>query len=228
MARPTTITDEEILHAAREVFLARGISATTAEVAERARISEGTIFHRFKTKVELFRAAMDLSMEGEHLKWLSGLEQRVGRGDIEQQLTEIAHAALAFLRRLMPLIMMSWSNSGLPGPPGLPPDLQVPNSPPLVALKRITAYFESEMRLGRLRRHDPEIVARTFMGAISNYAQFEIFMKASEELPLPPETFVRGLVQVLWSGISPVSAKKGSDSHEVVRKSGAKRSARKQ
>ena len=204
MARPTTIKDEEILRAAREVFLARGISATTAEVAVWAGISEGTIFHRFKTKVELFDAAMDLSgsVAGEGL-WLHGLEQRVGRGDIVEQLHELAHGALAFFRRMMPLMMMSWSN---PSPQGLPEKLQVPNSPPLIALKRLTGYFEAEMRGGRLRRHDPEIVARTFVGTLNNYALFELFMKASAELPLPPETFVRGLVQLLWSGISPLAA----------------------
>jgi AcrR family transcriptional regulator len=205
MARPTTIKDEEILRAAREVFLARGISATTAEVAERAKISEGTIFHRFKSKVELFRAAMDFGTDAFAVEWLGGLENRVGRGEVLEQLHELAHGALAFFRRMMPLMMMSWSN---PGSSGLPDKLQVPNMPPLVALKQLTGYFEAEMRAGRLRRHDPEIVARMFVGSLSNYALFEIFMQASKELPLPPETFVRGLVQILWSGISPAAAKK--------------------
>ena len=58
MARPTSIKDETIVAAAREVFLERGIQATTAEVAERAGVSEGSVFKRFKTKSELFRAAM--------------------------------------------------------------------------------------------------------------------------------------------------------------------------
>ncbi|MEO6418509.1 MAG: helix-turn-helix domain-containing protein, partial [Polyangiaceae bacterium] len=56
--RPPTISDDRLLEAAREVFLARGIRATTAEVAERAHVSEGTIFHRYKTKDALFSAAM--------------------------------------------------------------------------------------------------------------------------------------------------------------------------
>ncbi len=208
MARPATIKDEEILRAAREVFLARGISATTAEVAERAGISEGTIFHRFKSKAELFRAAMDISADDFAAEWVQGLEARVGRGEIAAELDDLAHRALAFFRRMMPLMMMSWSNSDSSG---LPDKLRVPNSPPLLALKRLTAYFEAEMRRGRLRRHDPEIVARTFLGSITNYALFEIFMTASEELPLPPETFVRGLVQVLWSGIAPLPAGKQAD-----------------
>ena len=208
MARPTTIKDEEILRAAREVFLEHGISATTAAVAERAKISEGTIFHRFKSKVELFRAAMALGGDAFSTQWLQGLDKRVGQGEILDQLHELAHGALNFFRRMMPLMMMSWSNSASSG---LPEQLQAPNSPPLAGLKSLAGYFEAEMRTGRLRRHDPEIVARTFLGAVTNYALFEIFMKASQELPLPPETFVRGLVQILWSGISPATSKKKID-----------------
>ena len=57
--RPPVISTERLLDVAREVFLELGIRATTSEVATRAGIAEGTIFHRFKSKEELFRAAMN-------------------------------------------------------------------------------------------------------------------------------------------------------------------------
>jgi hypothetical protein len=41
MARPVTISDEQILDAARAVFTEKGPRATTAEIAERAGVSEG-------------------------------------------------------------------------------------------------------------------------------------------------------------------------------------------
>ncbi|MBK6513564.1 MAG: TetR family transcriptional regulator [Polyangiaceae bacterium] len=40
MARPTVIRNEAILEAARDVFLERGILGTSAEVAQRAGVSE--------------------------------------------------------------------------------------------------------------------------------------------------------------------------------------------
>ena len=64
MARPTVIRNEAILQAARDVFLERGILATSAEVAQRAGVSEGSLFKRFKTKADLFRAAMGLDEIG--------------------------------------------------------------------------------------------------------------------------------------------------------------------
>ncbi|MCU1279386.1 MAG: Transcriptional regulator, TetR family protein, partial [bacterium] len=63
MARPTTISDESILEAARAVFLEHGLAATTAEVAKRAGVAEGSIFKRFATKAELFKAAMKVDFE---------------------------------------------------------------------------------------------------------------------------------------------------------------------
>ena len=58
MARKKTITDEAILDAAREVFSQRGFSAPTRDVARSAGISEGVLFQRYRTKADLFFAAM--------------------------------------------------------------------------------------------------------------------------------------------------------------------------
>lgn len=198
MPRPITIKDETIIEAARAVFLERGFAATTSEVAERAGVSEGTIFNRFRSKIELFHAAMRPQLD--QLDWTATLPERVGQGDMREQLIEIAGAAVDFMRRLMPLMMMSWSNAGANG---LPEVLTQPNPPPLRALKRISAYFEAEIRLGRLRRHDPEILARMFMGAVQQYVFFELVMKAQDELPLPLPTYLRSFVALLWDGCDP-------------------------
>ena len=60
MARPPSISNQQILDAARAVFLAHGLAkASTVDIARRAGVSEGSIFNRFPTKDDLFRAAMD-------------------------------------------------------------------------------------------------------------------------------------------------------------------------
>jgi AcrR family transcriptional regulator len=200
MARPVSIKDETIVEAARQVFLERGIQATTAEVAERAGVSEGSVFKRFKSKEELFRAAM-----GENLMdppFARDLGARVGKGEVGEVLFEIGMEIVAFFRRLMPLHMMLWSN---PGPNGLPSVLCGPNPPPVRMLKNLTGFFEAEMRSRRLRRHDAEIVARAFLGSINNFVFFEVLYQANGELPLAAETYVRGLVSLLWAGIEPVA-----------------------
>lgn len=200
MARPVSIKDETIIAAAREVFLERGIQATTAEVAQRAGVSEGSVFKRFRSKVDLFRAAMEDKLS--EPDWVRDLPGRVGTGDVRENLQAIGMEMIAFFRDLMPLMMMSWSN---PAPNGLPCTIAGPNPPPLRALKSLTGYFEAEIRAGRLRPQDAEIVARAFLGSVNNFVFFELLHRMNGELPLAAETYVRGLVSLLWSGVEPVA-----------------------
>jgi AcrR family transcriptional regulator len=198
MPRPPTITDEQILEAAREVFLAKGASATTAEVARRAGVAEGSIFNRFKNKAELFRAAMVPPIA--EVPWLKTLVTRVGKGDIRDTLNAAGLQAIEFFRQILPLMMMGWSN---PEEGGLPQHFREPDAPPLRAIRTLSGFFEAEMRAGRLRRHDPEIMARCWLGSIQNYVFFELLLKAQDQLPLPAETFIRGMVNLLWTGAQP-------------------------
>lgn len=200
MARPTTISDERILEAARAVFLERGAAATTAEVAKRAGVAEGTLFKRFATKADLFKAAMKLDLtEPEWLRTLLGWREG---DDARDLLYQVGLQAVAFFRQLMPLIMMQWS-TGTGTRLGLPEQLQGPNAPPLRALKALAAFIEREMDAGRMRRHEPEIVARMFLGSIQSYVFFEILMRAQRKMPLPVEEYLRGLINVIWTGVEP-------------------------
>ena len=204
MARPTTISDERILEAARSVFLEEGIAATTAEVARRAGVAEGSIFKRFATKAELFKAAMQLDLD--EPEWLRTLIGARDDDDPRDVLFSVGLQAVEFFRRLMPLIMMWWSSGKKAG---IPDQLHGPNAPPLRALKTLAAFIEREIRAGRMRKHEPEIVARMLLGSIQSYVFFEILLRAQQKMPLPLEPYLRGLINVLWTGVEPASPKKG-------------------
>jgi len=198
VARPSVITDEQILRAARDVFLKKGITATTAEVARRARIAEGSIFKRYKTKYDLFCAAMQVNPDDEPAFFHSLDEVKTAHP--RQVLSEIALEILGFVRTLMPLMMMTWSN---PSPAGLPGALDTAKPLPLQVLQRLTAFFDREMRAGRLRRQDPETAARIFLGSIQNYVLFELLLRARNKHPMPAEEFVKQMVDMLWRGLFP-------------------------
>jgi len=198
MARPAVIQDSDILEAAREVFLSRGFRATTAEVAARAGVSEGSIFKRFRSKFELFRAAMgSLDATPACVESLAG---RVGSGDLRTTLVEVGRELAAHMREVVPLHLLAFSN---PGPDGAPPHLSEREPAPIRTLKALTQFFEGEMRTGRLARREPEIVARTFVGSIHNYGVLDLLFQAHEELPMPEERFLHGLVDVLFRGVEP-------------------------
>src|SRR5687768_9085793 len=91
--RPPVISNERLLEVAREVFLEFGIRATTLEVAARAGVAEGTIFHRFKSKEELFRAAMRFDPE-EALAFVERLPGLAGTAELRAILVRFAEQFL--------------------------------------------------------------------------------------------------------------------------------------
>jgi AcrR family transcriptional regulator len=58
MGRRKTISDQEVLRVARDVFRTQGHTATTRQIADAAGISEAVLYQRFGSKDELFFAAM--------------------------------------------------------------------------------------------------------------------------------------------------------------------------
>jgi AcrR family transcriptional regulator len=58
MGRQKTITDDEVLRIARNLFREQGHTATTRAIAQAAGISEAVLYQRFGSKNELFFAAM--------------------------------------------------------------------------------------------------------------------------------------------------------------------------
>jgi AcrR family transcriptional regulator len=202
MSRPTTISDESILEAARAVFLEHGVAATTAEVARRSGISEGSIFKRFPTKTDLFKAAMQVDFDT--LEFLRTLVAAEDGDDPRQTLYQFGMEAVSFFRRLMPLVMLQF---GTGKKLGIPDQLLGPDSPPLRALKTLAAYIERQIKSGAMRKHNPETVARMLLGSIQSYVFFEIVLRAQQKMPLPVGTYLRGLLEVLWTGVEPAPRK---------------------
>jgi AcrR family transcriptional regulator len=58
MGRHKTISDDEVLRVARDIFLAQGHTASTRDIATAAGISEAVLYQRFGSKDDLFFAAM--------------------------------------------------------------------------------------------------------------------------------------------------------------------------
>src|SRR5262245_23076725 len=135
MARPPSISDETILEAARAVFKDKGVLGTSADVAARAGVSEGTIFNRFKSKAELFRAALAPRWVFETS--MRALMANVGQGDVRDHLVEIGERFLEFFEELVPFILLHTGSPGFAGPPRPHPAVR--------QIKGVAAYLEAEM-----------------------------------------------------------------------------------
>jgi AcrR family transcriptional regulator len=146
MARPTTIKDEDILAAARAVYRSRGVRATTAEIAERAGISESSLFNRFKSKTELLHAAL---LEA-NPPYQRALAEPLGERSIEEKVHEVATHLANDLARLLPVALASDD-----GPAPLLEGI----------VEELRRSFAAEQKKSRLSG-DPTALARMLVGAL--------------------------------------------------------------
>lgn len=194
MPRPRSIDDEEILEAARETFFEHGIQATTAQIAERAGISEGTIFRRFGTKHDLFLAAMDLEDPPE---WVDRLEAFDGHRELRAFLSSLGGDIVDFYLEMIPKWNMIDSNID-PGEMLDDPE----EAPPVKVLRQLMEFFETQREAGRLGPCDPEVVARMYVGSLFQYA-FAETAGVNEVMGLDRELYLEGVVDQLFDGIAP-------------------------
>jgi len=199
--RPPSISEDQILDAAKAVFVEEGMGATTARIAERAGISESVLFHRYKTKEALFMAVMDRAMKVSPV--VESLAARVGKGDIAEHLFEIGAAMVEDAKKTMPLFIAarmmaaasSWKLEDLQE------KMKRPHPSHVQALKLFSGYFEAEMDAGRLRRVDSEILARTFTGSVVQHVMSKFWGGTDPAgLPLSTPMFLRGLIDILLHG----------------------------
>jgi AcrR family transcriptional regulator len=200
MARPPKITNEEILAAARQVFLEQGEGGSTLEIAQKAGISEASIFKRFSTKQALFLAAIGISETAQYVKLLSSQPTT----EIRSEIVEICTQMLGFYQEVMPRVMMMMTKTKSSLPPMVPP--------PLRDAQLFAGYLDRAIAQGQLKPCDSMTVAHAIVGAIQNYAMTQTI---ATKIPFPipfvlpklksiePEIFIHNLIETLWPGIAP-------------------------
>lgn len=194
MARPRTISDEQILLAAREVFLELGPSASTTVIAERLGVSQAALFKRFGTKEDLLIAAMRPPSP----VWIELVEQGPDERAIPEQLVEICQALNAFYEDLVPA-MATLRSSGK----NLEQIRECHDSAPLVKAQRSMAgWLRRAREAGRIRHVDADAMAVSLLGTLQ--ARAFIHHMAGAQVPLgDAEALIQALVDVLWNGIEP-------------------------
>jgi len=150
---------EKILAVATELFLTRGFGATSIEaVAERARISKRTFYHRFADKADLFRAVVHRLLA----RWLPPFEaelyEAAPREDVLRRLAgQILAVALTpealALRRML-----------LAEAQRFPELVRIMNEQGAVrGIELIAGLLAQEARAGRVAMGDPHFAAEQFL-----------------------------------------------------------------
>jgi len=124
---------------------------------------------------------------------VEGLLASAGRGDLRQNLIEVAERFLEFGRIAMPVMMMSWSN----------PESQLCAERTSERRSRyermvgaLSGFFAAEMRAGRLREAEPEVMSRMLIGSLHHFCMTELVMGQGSSR-LTAHEFAQHVVDVL-------------------------------
>lgn len=153
-------TRERILDAAADILRTRGVAhATTKEIAHATGVSEPTLYKYFGDKERLLLAVLRERVPG-----LSRVSVCPGTGDVEENLAVLAHAALEFYQRSIPMLaalladpQRMAAHRAAMSQHGAGPDK---------AIAIFADYLRAEQDLGRIAADaDPDASASLLIGA---------------------------------------------------------------
>lgn len=193
MGRPKRVSDDELLAAARGVFLAAGVGASTKVIARAAGLSEAAVFQRFKTKDELFFAAMIPALQDGPDEEL--FEQAEGEPDALTALEAISLGLMGYYRDLMPLLVLLITHPSFDHDQFLE---RHPHMPTNVLQEKLVQFFRAREARGELSVADPEATAETLIAALHSFALMEQLGAHGGHMS---EQKVKTCVRSLWDGL---------------------------
>lgn len=185
---------EAIIKAAVALFSQSGFSGTTTRMlARKAGISEALLFRHFPDKKKLYQAILSSKMEEQIPAVLDGLDVDE---DPRRLLLELARRIArqnvkdpSFLRLLLFSALEGHELSEL--------FFQRRNLP---LVDFLTRAFADGIERKRLRRNDPERVARCFLSLVYGFLQTRILFRIPDVLRLPLDETLEGYVDIFLGG----------------------------
>ena len=194
MGRNKQISDEAVLAAAKAVFVEQGFGASTREVARRAGISEAVLYQRYKTKLELFFAAMipppvDLAAD-------SGC-----RADqtVAEDLGALAVSIMRYFREAMPVLLQLVTHPSFQMADLADRDSRLP----VHGLgEAIAACLERHRHRGSITSDAARVQAAT-LTLLSTLHSLALFERMGLHGGSFPEAAVRNIVGLIVCGLTP-------------------------
>jgi len=189
MGRQKTISDDEVLRIARDLFRARGHTATTREIAEAAGVSEAVLYQRFGSKDELFFAAMH--PRGPDIEALLGPPEPAE--DAHAYVRTVVVRMGRYFAEVIPLALRVMTHPSFDHallarmPPGAPPGVQE-------ALAQRLAGFARRKQIGTASL----AAARILVSLAHDWALGGVFRHAN---PAQRERQLKEMVDVVWEGL---------------------------
>lgn len=185
-------TQNKIIHAAMDLIMERGYSATTTkDIASQAGVNECTIFRKFKGKKEIVLSAMQLP------EWNPELSesQFSYSGDLEQDLLSFSRL---YMKKVTPRMVKI--SIGLRTPELYPDTAEGILKVPKVFRKVLLNYFREMGEKGKIKGTDYESMAMMFLSMNFGF----VFLDASfgkKLTRLGKEQYIQDSVRTFLNGI---------------------------
>jgi AcrR family transcriptional regulator len=193
MGRRRTISDEQLLAAARAAFVEKGPAASTREIARRAHVSEGVLFQRFGTKSELFFAAMvppAIALGDSPEKTLSPAVARRRLESLVFRLVDYFRLTAPILGPLMTQSEFRFEEFAR----------RHPTSSLVVLRQELTHRLGEEQRRGHIGTGPVGPMALLLISLAHTIAVFERLGAHDARFP---DSFIQSAVERMWQGLAP-------------------------
>lgn len=192
--RPQTVSDEEILSVAREVFWKHGSQASVDLVAKRLGLSPPAIFKRFGTKRNLL---LESIRPPKVLPWKSVVDVLPDERSFEEQLRSVAGTMALFLKEITPMVKVIMTSDISPK------EIFENHEQPLLvqAITALTEWLARCHEKGLIRKTNFRLAAMSLMGM---FQQENISAMFSGEIPSQTqshEEFLDEVTSLVWQGL---------------------------
>lgn len=193
MGRPKTIETSELLASARKIFRQRGHTATIRDVAKAAGITSAVLYQRFKTKDQLFLAA--LTQHDASLEALTGLD--ASQHGPKSYLALFAARAKDHFRSAMPSLL---SHAAHPkyGKEMMGQIHRHNRAGEIAGL--LVLRFTAWQQAGLVRPMNPRTFAFAFVHALHSMAMVEL-LSGDDEFYVTDAKEMAAFIDLFWSGL---------------------------
>ncbi len=189
---------ESILEAALKLFAEKGFSGVrTREIAKEARISETLVFQHFRSKHELYTAALK-HLFSEHPVEID-LEKSIDARDDKAVFRNLALHILHHSEEDPRVIRMSIF-CALEGP-GFLKEIQKTESALLNCAEPLVKYIEARIAEGAFRKMNALITAYLFLDMVFMHSADKQVPITGAPLPYSDEEVVEQMVEIFMNGI---------------------------
>ena len=196
MGRARTVEDEDILEAARQVFLNRGQLATTREIAEAAGISQAVLYQRFGSKDELFFSA--IAPPAPNVEELLG-ELPSKPGQTERYITDVCERLHRYFEKVAPLFIQLGTHASFD-----PAHLAQAHRPVVDSglMEAFSRRLDELAAIGHVRKGDGGAMAQLLISVVHGEALSSALLNTA-----PDADRRREMIKLIWRGLSPADTR---------------------